>query len=286
LPVGQPPTLSERLKWLGERRDGFLVGGAVLYGLGYSVWVYNAWRNNLGQLPALDFQYLIAGAIPAFLILLAWMAIAYFATIQSRVVDYVEHHPLVRWGILALAVVVQVAISVGGLVTEKGGRQTGLTKEELFKYTAPLFCAVGYLVLLGGATARRGKFDHNSAAMRIYRYGVPLAFCWYSLVIFFDLYPRLPQALGGPEPKCAYADLLRDELSPRSLTALASSNPPGAAGAANVPKVVRSRRLRVYFAGHDSLLVRAATAGNAQNGLQTPLYELRSEVIRSVEWCE
>jgi len=33
------------LKWLGERRDGFLVGGAILYALGYLVWSYSVLRT-------------------------------------------------------------------------------------------------------------------------------------------------------------------------------------------------------------------------------------------------
>jgi hypothetical protein len=43
IPTDKPsiPT-GDWLKWLGERRDGFLIGGAVLYGLGYLVWSYNA----------------------------------------------------------------------------------------------------------------------------------------------------------------------------------------------------------------------------------------------------
>ena len=47
-------------EWLGSRRNGFLVGLAVIYGLGYLVWAVNSWMNNLGFLPALDFQYFVA----------------------------------------------------------------------------------------------------------------------------------------------------------------------------------------------------------------------------------
>lgn len=61
-----PP--SDLLKWFGERRDGLLVVAAAVYGLGYLVWSYNAWRNELGQLPALEFQYIISGVFPALVI--------------------------------------------------------------------------------------------------------------------------------------------------------------------------------------------------------------------------
>jgi hypothetical protein len=56
--------LTASLAWLGGLRDGILVGVTLLYGAGYLVWAFNAWQNNLGLLPALEFQYLVAGAVP------------------------------------------------------------------------------------------------------------------------------------------------------------------------------------------------------------------------------
>lgn len=45
-------------------RDLVIILGAVLYGAGLLVWSVNAWMNNLGFLPALDFQYFVAGVVP------------------------------------------------------------------------------------------------------------------------------------------------------------------------------------------------------------------------------
>ena len=53
---------------IGKFRDGLLVVGGLLYVLGYAVWSFNAWINGLGILPALEFQYLVAGIPPAFFI--------------------------------------------------------------------------------------------------------------------------------------------------------------------------------------------------------------------------
>ena len=78
-----PIPTADWLKWLGERRDGLLIGGAVLYGLGYLVWSYNAWRNHLGQLPAIEFQYLMSGLIPGAIIGMAWAATTFFSSSPS-----------------------------------------------------------------------------------------------------------------------------------------------------------------------------------------------------------
>jgi hypothetical protein len=112
-------------------------------------------------------------------------------------------------------------------------------------------------------------------------------FCWLSLNIYFDLYPRLPQVLGGPQPRCAYIDLMREEIAPSSLSVLVPS-PPLDAATASPSKVVRSKKLYVYFSSSDYLLVRTATDAKDTtntNLKDTPLYELRKEVIRVVQWC-
>jgi len=94
----KPPIPSaDWLKWLGERRDGFLVGGAVLYGLGYLVWSYNAWRNHLGQLPAIEFQYLMSGLIPGAIIGIAWAAIIFFSNMHDKTIALFEKHRSLRW---------------------------------------------------------------------------------------------------------------------------------------------------------------------------------------------
>ncbi len=61
------------MKHLGSLRDGVLVGVALVYGAGYAVWSLHAWRFNMGVLPALDFQYFVAGLIPVMILLAAFV---------------------------------------------------------------------------------------------------------------------------------------------------------------------------------------------------------------------
>ena len=56
-------------EFFGSPRDGVLSILSISYALGYIIWSYNAWKNNLGSLPLLDSQYLLAGGIPVIIIL-------------------------------------------------------------------------------------------------------------------------------------------------------------------------------------------------------------------------
>jgi len=80
---------------------------------------------------------------------------------------------------------------------------------------------------------------------------------------------------------------VREEIAPSSLAVLVPSRPVDTATASQ-SKVVRSNKLNVYFSSSDYLLVRTATDAkdaSSANLKNAPLYELRKEVIRLVEWC-
>ena len=112
------------------------------------------------------------------------------------------------------------------------------------------------------------------------RYGWPIMMIRMCSLIYLGIYPWLPQALGGPQPRCAYVDLVRDELAPASLSLLAS-DPEGESPS----KVVRSAKLRVYFSSDDHLLVRKAVDGFSDSKGDDTLFELRNTVIRVIRWC-
>ncbi len=285
----EPESSTDWLSWLATRRDGFLLGGAVLYGLGYLVWSYNAWRNHLGQLPALEFQYFMSGIIPAIIIGLAWTATRFFTQMRHRMLSFFEKHPSLRWISPGIILLFQGIFALGLLGTEKHWINLGWTKDQLSKYTAPVLFAVLYFAVLTNYTSRRkpsrGLVDKS---LSLQKYYIAAAFCWYSLVVYFDLYPHLPQALGGPEPRCAFIDLVREDIGRSTLTALVPSQTSDSA-TTTPPKIVRSRQLNVYFSSNDYLLVRTAadTKDDTSSALKnTPLYELRKEVIRVVQWCQ
>lgn len=276
--------------WLGEHRDGFLVGGAVLYGVGYLVWSYNAWKNHLGQLPAAEFQYLVAGIIPMILIALAWAGAVFFYNMREKANASLRWGWLPRMGALLAAIILVVGYTVVRIISSKKWIDLGLDIENVFRYGFPVIMVIVFLLFLSStrqhSRTKAPGLTLMAIADALYRYIFPVLFCWLSLNLYLDLYPRLPQELGGPQPRCAYVDLVRDNTALSTLSALA----PGdftQSSASSDPKVVRSKKLNVYFSSSDYLLVRIAddAATDGANLKDVPLYELRKDVIRVVEWC-
>lgn len=257
------------LKWLGERRDGLLMGVAGLYGLGYLVWTINAARNGLGQLPALEFQYIAAGVVPALLIALVYAAIAFFHDIQERLIGFFERHRLVGWlGVLAILGIV--------LLSEFAPWD----RDMVALYSGPLIFFLAY-------TVQTSKYKSGRLAAFsefLYRYATPAAFCLYALAAYLSFYQGLPQVLGGPRPHCANVDLVRAEASAETWAALSSEI--GHSQSGDVwAGVVRSKKLHVYFSASDYLLVRVAADDDAKPE-DAPLYEVPRSAIRTVHWCQ
>jgi hypothetical protein len=281
----KPPDF-DVLKWLGERRDGFLVGGAILYGLGYLVWSYNAWLNHLGALPALEFQYVASGIVPAAILGLAWTATVFFSKLRAKLEDFYERHELLRWMAIGAFTVLPTVL----YVFPKFDWTVFFRRPGAIPYFLPINLALTYLILLAFIPQKsEGKLTQGMDFMlRLYRYVLSILFCWASLFLYLGVYPHLPQQLGGPEPRCAYVDLVRDETAPPTFSALASPSSPDPE--VLKAKVVRSNRLDVYFSSGDYLLVRpASTAGATTAGTNTPadpIYELRKDMIRAVQWCK
>jgi hypothetical protein len=273
------PILSDALKWLGEHRDGFLVGGAILYGLGYLArWLFTS-EYMLGDLPALDFQYVISGIIPALLLALVWAAVAFSSRWRTRVDRTLARNRFLKW--LSLVLLIGNVL----LILHFGFRGLG-TKGILLMMI--LTFTVLYVLGIG---------DDLGAPMK---YCVPLLLCLMSLMLYFQLYMYVPFQFGGVKPRRAYVDLVRDEIATSTLKNLTSLQDPKLSTklsrdcdgfvyedkATGTERVVRSGQLDVYFASGDYLLVRAARGENDNSPINyNPLYELRKDTIRAIRWC-
>jgi hypothetical protein len=289
-PIKSDPTKAfDWLKWLGDHRDGFLVGIAVLYGLGYLVWSYNAWRNQLGQLPAIEFQYIMAGILPGILISITWLLAVFFQKIQDRFTTFITKHDFLGGALAVILFVPWFYLLVGMQFWSGPLTILGVTRKQASLYILPLMLLWMYFALL---TMPKGPSSYHPPINTIleifrdvYRYIIPLMLCWYFLSVYINLYPRIPQELGGPQPRCAYVDLVREEIAPSTFSALGPSDQVGLATLQS--KAVRSVKLYVYFSNNDYLLARIASdVDNVGEDLKNaPLYELKSNVIRAVQWC-
>lgn len=92
-----------------------------------------------------------------------------------------------------------------------------------------------------------------------------------------DIYPQIPQEFGGARPRCAFVDVISNEISPELQKTLFSS-----ANTVNTD-IIRSVQLDVYFAGNDFMLVKPHSK-TPQSEITT--YEIPKNVVHAITWCE
>ncbi len=271
------------LKWLGDRRDGLLVVIAAVYGLGYLVWSYTAWLNGLGQLPALEFQYLVAGLIPGVIIAVAVIVATYLPKLQEILGAY-THRSTLSTVIICLLILLLVYALLD--VTFLSIRRFSYIDHNWL----PILPSIPKTVLLASLFCSPAVMFLENRVPRgilwlIYRLLIALMVATLSFSFFIEIYHDLPQAMGGPAPRCAYIDVVRSEMSSSSFSAL-SSTPSGRNHDEQAIDTITSVRVFVYFSGSDYILVRtAADSTNSTELKGAPLYELRRETTRVIHWC-
>jgi hypothetical protein len=260
-----PP--SNLWEWLlsnaSKLRDLALAGAAGTYAVGFIVWSIHASINNLGLLPVLDSQYIIAGLVP---IILAGFGVAAVYFGKKRVptnprllwVTSVSKIPLII--ILITIVCIYVLFVLGKLLSIVGFpfldnivdpyvRAPYATWEYAVYPVIMLFGYISFLlniVLLPSdrpsATSR--FFDNNS--LRIFLMMVPIM-AFY--VLYF--YPLIPHSFSGVKPRCAYLDIDISKISADSRSALFSTDE-------DMSIIRRSDAVDVYYAGDNWILVKKA----------------------------
>lgn len=287
--------------WLGNRRDGFLIVGAVLYGLGYAVWSYNAWKHDLGHLPAIEFQYFAAGIIPALVLTTAWLVSTSFLQAIDQLIDKAITSRYRAWALIFSLGLLTFAMLFSTIFLEKKNIINMASNDYFFLLNFTILVSVLVLILStyvhynitfeskpessGNRIADIIVVAKNAFAIfsfRLLRILVLIITFTIFLKFYLEYYSRLPQELGGPKPRCAYIDLLKDEITPTSLIDLAPNHQAGILKSEQT-RVIRSSKLNVYFAGTGYLLVR--NIGDPSSQEDAPLYELRSDIIRVVQWC-
>lgn len=214
------------LKWLGEHRDGQLVVTGITYGLGYLVWSYTAWRNGLGQLPALEFQYIVAGLIPGTIIALMILVFTYLPKLQEKLGAY-KYRSGLSTALFCLIVLIflhEGAIIVL-LIIEKAGyfnQNWRSVFPQLPRYVYPVALLVFSPAIM---------FLENRVPRGILwpAYRIIMAFAMGQIALsgYLKIYPDLPQAVGGPSPRCAYLDLVRSKMSSSFVDTFSSSSRQG-----------------------------------------------------------
>ena len=271
--------VSKTAEWAGnllERvsdiRAKILIAAGLAYVVGYVVWSINAWGNNLGVLPALELQYVIAGFIPVIVFMIArgiWVNGKWFLQIKWPSVVSQE---ATGWKlILRLGVIIVFLFSLLGVVISS-------ILSILWVGIALSYLAAVSLILMPpdilNIVGRPWKIGQSIFRFLLLGF---LPTCLLILAVFyffFVIYPRLPQEFGGISPRCAYLDIAMDSLSKETLEAILPSNL-----VASQDSVVRSNRIYIYFSGGSTFLIKPEN-----RDLETT-YEINKNNIRAVTWC-
>jgi gamma-glutamylcyclotransferase len=294
------------LEKLGKARDGLLVLGGGLYVTGYGVWSYVAWRSHLGPLPVLEAQYIIAGiplAVVACSVLLAiklselfltwWPAFFKNLSFRRQMAIIAGSNALLLVGILFAYLLQRSPSPHQTYLILIGGTLSGI-----ILYLSGVLIPVSLsCVRTRPSRARANRQTVTRLADYLDGYFRSQALAYILLLpaaagllfaTFYlnDLYYRIPQSLGGAQPRCAQIDFSPREVSFQSRKALlaeadtlAETRKAQSAAAGPSEGVFRSRPLQVLFAASDILIVRVV-------GKPTTILEMDRKSIKAIRWCD
>jgi hypothetical protein len=255
------------LENVGKVRDGLLILGAALYGLGYLVWSNYALQNNLGLLPALDAQYFLAGVVPGLLIAFTFFTIKAVTSIPIHIRTYFQSHRFLLFLFPLLPVAFLLSVEFGWW---KIPTQQILGVPIIILAPISFSLALPYYFAIALDYAKSGGFS------RIYNlYFLPIYGCLVAMFFYTSsVYPNLPPEFGGVHPRSAYIDFERQKVSYETLKDLLDSTQ-----VRSNTGVVRSCKLVVLYTGNNFLLVKPAL-----DSTRRQICELNRSTILSIYW--
>ncbi len=303
---------------LADAKNLFVAGAGSAYALGYLARALHAWSEQLGVLPALDFQYFVAGT----LLMLPLAALVSLVLLVHRwlrrLAEYEQLHPplaaridrvlgvtvmggavllgavstLARWTGLDLNIAARL-VGVVLLVGFIGWFWLAMVRDSLKSDT---------LVVAPGGLARATLLPESPAqaggwlSRGMHAFSSAIAWLWGALVLSYIalvalllvvtallsgllLLPWLPQELGGAKPVCVQLDIETKALSPQLAALL--FEPLDAAAAQSAP-TRRTRPLALHQAGGDVLLLRLPAASPGRGAV----LEVRRAVVGASTRCD
>lgn len=292
----RPATASIVKKGLFERVTDYqqvvvLLAGFA-YALGYASRALHAFDYNLGTLPGIRFEYLVAGTLllipPVALYLVLW-------GVWRSAKDLAAWAAKVpKWKKDSVSIALFVTLVLGFTVAGKGGGWVSILGIVFAVSSIPYL----FLVLTNepsspsNATVESANVKWWQKLLSclghsaLYLWGTLMALSFGLLLLLLFVLAvgygaialkHVPQEFGGVKPKCGVLDLSPEQLSPELRSLIAS---PGEHLDPS-SKVVRSRPLEV-FSTSEPWLIRLPSAAV---GVPARSIRLDGKAVLSVEWC-
>jgi hypothetical protein len=255
---------------VGKIRDGLLTISLLIYIIGYIIWSWNAWKNNLGQIPALDLQYLIAG-IPPLIIILSMYLIYLFTRAAFK--TEIEIIDLMSAGIL-------VGLKAYWAGTYARMKDDGIDLEESrksIKNRIDLYRKIGlrrYLLYSIAKTIHVSLLIARSI-LKVVSISIIIIGFISMLIYASAIYPLLPQEFGGPCPRLAYLDLTKSDLSKETLRTLVAEQ-----DFFSADRIIRSEELDIYYNGVDYILLKP----HLNKTQRIKMYAIKQSAVKGINW--
>jgi predicted aspartyl protease len=285
-----------------DMREKAIALVAIVYVLGYLVWSFHAWQNDLGLLPALDAQYLVAGAIPFGILIAAYYiskALGHFFLIVWPKLVPVGAKGW-RWFLRNAA---QFVFAVGFSSALLGG-----VVESLSESISDILFLIGVTgVTLGLVFApppedpdvfkkqsrdkSRSKWLRRLLGVRYFFATLANGFSWFykrfwasyvaftalviGLVFYLErVYPNIPQDFGGVRPRVASLDVDRSALSDAAAYAILPTSAVEQSGG-----ISRTKKIDVLHVGRGAISIRLHDPLRRH-----PTLEIAASAVHAIEW--
>lgn len=236
-----------------------LVGAA--YAFGYLVWSVHAWQNDLGLLPALRAQYLLAGLVPLLMLPVVYLLLRGVFVLLDRLPPKARKvvQVVVSAAVFALLIAIELQMEFYLIdrsfeVTESPAVHITLSILSIAG-TVAVFLGLSAVIFSAKVLANRQRLEKGFLSLLIVGLAVTAVYAYVALV-----YPAIPQALGGVQPRCLKLDVATQHVSAATLAALevnaTRSDGEDAGGASARPEVMPTEAVDVLFMGSDFVLVR------------------------------
>ena len=263
------------LRWVHSSaayRDGALVVGAILYGIGYIVWSWHAWWNGFGLLPILSTQFVVTGFAMGLFLLASLVVLG--TLLRSRSLLHYWICPLpkdddwiaksIRRIITSIAIVCALVFFLQEYIniSDRQGRIAVLA-----------FAVAAFYTPKANNNLIGWWFGTGYAFM--FAIMIPVA----GVLIASEVLYMLPEQFGGLSTSCVHLDIDRSKLSKETQNEVF---PP--IEATPGPAFARTIKLDILFSNSDSTLVRR------HNDVAGPkprrIYDISPKIITSRADCD
>jgi hypothetical protein len=293
--------MQELITILDRVKSYYLTIAAVLYTSGLICWCFYSWENNLGHVDAFQLQYIVAGIIPGTIIFYIFWLFKYSEKNSENISIWLERNLIIlRIGktLLSLFVLIfMVDIIFKFKIFE--GLNAALPAISVTLKNILIFLLFNIIIILSPAlltiedetSVKKSKFIQVlnyflsignlfiTIYLMFFRFSgkpiVTIIAILMLLIYYFELYPILPQEIGGVRPKNAILIIEPSAFSIQDSFIIFPDSTGLKAGQTDTLSVYFYNDTKFIFKTHKDVIMYKT---------QAKTFEIARSSIKSVKW--